>query len=66
VRISPPPGEDYNLNYLSDFAGNYTAASAGVAVGVGAGASYLKNEHGVVINWWRPTREFESIWPQAA
>lgn len=42
-------GEVYNLKRLSDFAGNYTVASAGIAIGGGAGASYLKNEHGVVI-----------------
>lgn len=42
-------GEVYNLKRLSDFGGNYTAASAGLVVGGGAGASYLKNEHGVVI-----------------
>jgi hypothetical protein len=42
-------GEVYNLKHLSDFGGNYTVASAGIAIGGGAGASYLKNEHGVVI-----------------
>lgn len=42
-------GEVYNLKHLTDFGGNYTVASAGIAVGGGAGASYLKNEHGVVI-----------------
>ena len=42
-------GEVYNLAHLSDFAGNYTVASAGVALGGGGGASFLKNEHGVVI-----------------
>jgi len=42
-------GEVYNLKQLSDFGGKYTAASAGIAIGEGAGASYLKNEHGVVI-----------------
>jgi hypothetical protein len=42
-------GEVYNLKHLRDFGGNYTAASAGIAIGGGAGASYLKNEHGVVI-----------------
>jgi hypothetical protein len=42
-------GEVYNLKQLSDFNGQYTAASAGIALGAGAGASYLKNEHGVVI-----------------
>jgi hypothetical protein len=42
-------GEVYNLKHLRDFGGNYTVASAGIAIGGGAGASYLKNEHGVVI-----------------
>jgi hypothetical protein len=42
-------GEVYDLAHLSDFAGNYTVASAGIALGGGAAASYLKNEHGVVI-----------------
>jgi hypothetical protein len=42
-------GEVYNLTRLEDFGGNYTVASAGIALGGGAGASYLKNEHGVVI-----------------
>jgi hypothetical protein len=42
-------GEVYNLKHLSDFSGHYTVASAGIAVVGGAGASYLKNEHGVVI-----------------
>jgi hypothetical protein len=42
-------GEVYNLARLEDFGGNYTVASAGIALGGGAGASYLKNEHGVVI-----------------
>lgn len=42
-------GEVYNLKNLRDFGGNYTVASAGIAIGGGAGASYLKNEHGVII-----------------
>ena len=42
-------GEVYNLAHLNDFSGNYTVASAGIALGGGAGASYLKNEHGVII-----------------
>lgn len=42
-------GQVYNLANLQDFAGNYTVAAAGIALGGGAGASYLKNEHGVVI-----------------
>ncbi|MEJ0085189.1 MAG: hypothetical protein WDO72_05885 [Pseudomonadota bacterium] len=42
-------GHVYNLKQLSDFAGNYVAAGAGIAVAGGATATYLKNEHGVVI-----------------
>jgi hypothetical protein len=42
-------GDVYNLKKLSDFAGNYTAASAGLTVAGGGSATYLKNEHGVVI-----------------
>jgi hypothetical protein len=42
-------GSVYNLRDLSDFAGNYVAASAGITVAGGGTAVYLKNEHGVVI-----------------
>lgn len=42
-------GEVYNLKKLSDFAGNYTAAGAGLTIAGGATAVYLKNENGVVI-----------------
>jgi hypothetical protein len=42
-------GEVYHLRHLSDFAGTYTAASAGIAVAGGAGASYLENQHDVVL-----------------
>ena len=42
-------GEVYHLRHLSDFAGTYNAASAGIAVGGGVGASYLENQHDVVI-----------------
>jgi hypothetical protein len=42
-------GNVYNLKRLSDFAGNYTAASAGLTLAGGGSATYLKNEHGVVI-----------------
>ena len=42
-------GEVYHLRHLSDFAGTYNAASAGIAVAAGAGASYLENQHDVVI-----------------
>jgi len=49
-------GEVYNLKHLSDFGGKYTVASAGVAVVEGAGASYLRNEHGVVIKLLESTQ----------
>jgi hypothetical protein len=42
-------GNVYNLKTLGDFAGNYVAAGAGVALGDGVTAVYLRNEHGVVI-----------------
>ncbi len=42
-------GDVYHLNKLSDFDGNYVAWSAGLAIGGGGSATYLKNEHGVVL-----------------
>jgi len=42
-------GKVYHLTKLSDFAGNYTAAGAGITIAGGGTALYLKNEHGVVI-----------------
>ena len=42
-------GEVHHLRHLSDFAGTYNAASAGIAVAAGAGASYLENQHDVVL-----------------
>ena len=51
-------GEVYNLKHLSDFAGKYTVTSAGVAVAEGAGASYLKNDHGVVIELLESSQGF--------
>jgi hypothetical protein len=42
-------GQVYNLKKLSDFSGNYVAAGAGITIAGGGTATYLKNEHGVVI-----------------
>lgn len=42
-------GKVYKLTRLSDFAGNYVAAGAGITIAGGGTAQYLKNEHGVVI-----------------
>jgi hypothetical protein len=42
-------GNVYNLKKLADFSGNYVAAGAGLTIAGGGTATYLKNEHGVVI-----------------
>ena len=42
-------GQVYNLKKLSDFSGNYVAAGAGITIAGGGTATYLRNEHGVVI-----------------
>jgi hypothetical protein len=42
-------GVVYNLKNPADLNGNYAAVSAGLTVAGGGSASYLKNEHGVVI-----------------
>jgi hypothetical protein len=42
-------GDVFNLKKLSDFSGNYVAGEAGAAVGGGAGAITMKNQHGVVM-----------------
>lgn len=49
-------GNVYHLSKLEDFDGLYTAASAGAAVGGGAGVSTMKNQNGVVINLHATTR----------
>jgi hypothetical protein len=43
-------GHVYHLKNVSDFAGTYSAAEAGIAVGAGAGASTMKNQNGVVMS----------------
>jgi hypothetical protein len=42
-------GYVYNLTNIDDFAGNYSAYSAGATIGGGGSVAYMKNEHGVVI-----------------
>ena len=42
-------GYVYNLQKLSDFAGNYSAVQAGGAAGAGAAIASMKNEKGVRI-----------------
>src|SRR5215467_331889 len=43
-------GDVKNLKKVEDFAGNYTAAGAGGAVGGGAAVAALKNQNGVEMN----------------
>ena len=42
-------GEVYHLAKMSDFAGTFSAAEAGIAVGGGTGAQIMKNQNGVVM-----------------
>ncbi|MBW1842069.1 MAG: DUF1134 domain-containing protein [Deltaproteobacteria bacterium] len=43
-------GKVYHLKDVSDFAGTFTAAEAGIAIGGGVGAQTMKNQNGVVMN----------------
>ena len=43
-------GHVYHLKNVSDFAGTFSAAEAGIAIGAGAGASTMKNQNGVVMS----------------
>jgi len=49
-------GKVYNLKKLEDFSGTYVSAAAEATVGVGAGASAMKNEKGVVIHLFPKTK----------
>jgi len=49
VSRATATGSVFDLKKLEDFAGNYTAAGAGIAAGGGAGISALRNQNGVVI-----------------
>ncbi len=42
-------GDVYSLNKIEDFAGTFTAADAGIAIGGGVGAVAMKNQNGVVM-----------------
>jgi hypothetical protein len=42
-------GKVYNLKKVQDLSGNYAAGGAGIAVGGGAAAQAMKNQHGVTI-----------------
>jgi hypothetical protein len=43
-------GNVYNLNNISQFAGNYAAAGAGIALAGGAAGLKMQNQNGVIIN----------------
>lgn len=50
VKEASVVGKVYNLKKLEDFAGTYSKATAGIAVGAGAAAATMQNQNGVVIN----------------
>lgn len=52
-------GEVYNLGKIEDFSGNYTAASAGVAVAGGGAVTAMQNQNGVVIKLRTTTQGLE-------
>jgi len=49
-------GKVFNLNNLEDFNGTYVSVAAEATIGLGAGATAMKNEHGVVIHLYPVTK----------
>jgi hypothetical protein len=49
-------GKVYNLNNIEDFNGTYVSVATEGTVGLGAGATAMKNEHGVVIHLFPVTK----------
>jgi len=49
-------GKVYNLKKLEDFNGTYVSAAAAATLGVGAGATAMKNEKGVMIHLFPKTK----------
>ena len=49
-------GKVYNLKKLEDFNGTYVSAAAAATLGVGAGATAMKNDKGVVIYLFPKTK----------
>ena len=56
VSKATASGSVYHLKSLSDFEGNYTAASAGATLGGGGSATAMQNQNGVVIKMTSTTR----------
>ena len=52
-------GDVYHLTKLEDFAGNYTAASAGATVAGGGSVAAMENQNGVVIKLRSANRGLE-------
>ena len=56
VTKAEAEGKVYNLKNIEDFNGTYASAAAGATLGVGAGATAMKNKNGVVINLFPKTK----------
>ena len=58
-------GNVYNLSDVSQFAGNYVAAGAGIALAGGKAGLTMKNQNGVIINLYAVQQGVElNIGPQ--
>src|SRR5262249_29508735 len=51
IKQATAAGNVYNLKKIEDFAGKYVQMSAGAVVGGGAGATSMRNDKGVIINF---------------
>jgi hypothetical protein len=56
VTKAEAEGKVYNLKKLSDFEGAFTSAGAEATVGLGAGATAMKNDAGVVVHLFPKTK----------
>ena len=56
VTKAEAEGKVFNLKKLEDFNGTYVSAAAEATLGVGAGATAMKNEKGVVIYLFPKTK----------
>ena len=56
ITSAEAEGKVYNLKKLEDFNGTYVSAAAAATLGVGAGATAMKNDKGVVIHLFPKTK----------
>jgi len=56
ITSAEAEGKVYNLKKLEDFNGTYVSAAAEATLGVGAGATSMKNGNGVVIQLFPKTK----------